>query len=101
MIDPNLVLEDSQVELLPEEKVSLLSDLVSLALSDLVDSQGDLQLDSIKGLAIEFAEDGSLTLSVVPVEGDPMVQVVDAMEIEALLSDFAYDKSVESEDPVE
>lgn len=101
MIDPNLVLEDSQVELLPEEKVSLLSDLVSLALSDLVDSQGDLQLDSIKGLAVEFAEDGSLTLSVVPVEGDPMVQVVDAMEIEALLSDFAYDKSVESEDPVE
>lgn len=101
MIDPNLVLEDSQVELLPEEKVSLLSDLVSLALSDLVDSQGDLQLDSIKGLAIEFADDGSLTLSVVPVEGDPMVQVVDAMEIEALLSDFAYDKSVESEDPVE
>ena len=101
MIDPNLVLEDSQVELLPEEKVSLLSDLVSLALSDLVDSQGDLQLDSIKGLAIEFADDGSLTLSVVPVEGDPMVQVVDAMEIEALLSDFADDKSVESEDPVE
>lgn len=101
MIDPNLVLEDSQVELLPEEKVSLLSDLVSLALSDLVDSQGDLQLDSIKGLAVEFADDGSLTLSVVPVEGDPMVQVVDAMEIEALLSDFAYDKSVESEDPVE
>ena len=101
MIDPNLVLEDSQVELLPEEKVSLLSDLVSLALSDLVDSQGDLQLDSIKGLAIEFADDGSLTLSVVPVEGDPMIQVVDAMEIEALLSDFAYDKSVESEDPVE
>lgn len=101
MIDPNLVLEDSQVELLPEEKVSLLSDLVSLALSDLVDSQGDLQLDSIKGLAVEFADDGSLTLSVVPVEGDPMVQVVDAMEIEALLSDFTYDKSVESEDPVE
>lgn len=101
MIDPNLVLEDSQVELLPEEKVSLLSDLVSLALSDLVDSQGDIQLDSIKGLAVEFADDGSLTLSVVPVEGDPMVQVVDAMEIEALLSDFAYDKSVESEDPVE
>lgn len=101
MIDPNLVLEDSQVELLPEEKVSLLSDLVSLALSDLVDSQGDLQLDSIKGLAVEFADDGSLTLSVVPVEGDPMIQVVDAMEIEALLSDFAYDKSVESEDPVE
>lgn len=101
MIDPNLVLEDSQVELLPEEKVSLLSDLVSLALSDLVDSQGDLQLDSIKGLAVEFADDGSLTLSVVPVEGDPMVQTVDSMEIEALLSDFAYDKSVESEDPAE
>lgn len=101
MIDPNLVLEDSQVELLPEEKVSLLSDLVSLALTDLVDSQGDLQLDSIKGLAVEFLEDGSLSLSVVPVEGDPIVQTVDAMEIEALLSDFAYDKQVESEDPVE
>lgn len=101
MLDPNLVSEDQPVELLPEEKVSLVVDLLSLALSDLVDAQGDIQLESLKGLALEFQEDGSVVLSLVPVEGDPISQSVESSAVESMLSDFVYDLQVEQEPEME
>lgn len=101
MLDPNLVSEDQLVELLPEEKVSLVVDLLSLALSDLVEYQGDIQLESLKGLALEFQEDGSVVLSLVPVEGDPISQSVESSAVESMLSDFVYDLQVEQEPEME
>lgn len=101
MLDPNLVSEDQPVELLPEEKVSLVVDLLSLALSDLVEYQGDIQLESLKGLALEFQEDGSVVLSLVPVEGDPISQSVESSAVESMLSDFVYDLQVEQEPEME
>lgn len=101
MLDPNLVSEDQPVELLPEEKVSLVVDLLSLALNDLVDAQGDIQLESLKGLALEFQEDGSVILSLAPVEGDLISQTVESSAVESMLSDFVYDLQVEQESEME
>ena len=89
---------DQPVELLPEEKLGLLLELLNVSLNDLLSVQGDIDLDSLKSLVLDFADDGSIKLSLVPVEGDPIVQEEEATVIESILLDLV---EMQTEDQVE
>ena len=84
---------DQAVELSPEEKVGLLLELLSISLVALADEQGDIDLETLKGLSLEFLEDGGMKLDLVPDSGDPVSYVSDASVVEEALMEIVGEAS--------
>ena len=89
---------DQAVELSPEEKVGLLLELLSISLIGLVDEQGDVDLETLKGLSLEFLEDGGMKLDLVPDSGDAVSYVSDASVVEEALMEIMGDSAPVAEE---
>jgi hypothetical protein len=82
---------DQAVELSPEEKVGLLLELLSISLIGLADEQGDVDLETLKGLSLEFLEDGGMKLDLDLDFGDAVSYVSDASVVEEALMEIMGD----------